>query len=97
MDSGDSPRGAVSPDELARARALLQPPRRDDGAWAALAAAAFAAGTETGYVTQFSVVPEPAAAGLLAVAIASLTVSRAVRRGLFRAARLLPRGGRGCS
>ena len=59
--------------------------------------AAFAAGTETGYVTQFSVVPEPAAAGLLAVAIASLTVSRAVRRGLIRAARLLPRGGRGCS
>jgi autotransporter-associated beta strand protein len=59
--------------------------------------AAFAGGTETGYVTQFSVVPEPAAAGLLAVAIACLTASRAVRRGLIRRGTPLPRGGRGCS
>jgi hypothetical protein len=59
--------------------------------------AAFAGGTETGYVTQFSVVPEPAAAGLLAVAIACLTASRAVRRGLIRCGTPLPRGGRGCS
>ena len=59
--------------------------------------AAFAGGTETGYVTQFSVVPEPAAAGLLAVAIACLTASRAVRRRLIRRGTPLPRGGRGCS
>ena len=59
MDSVDSPRGAVSPDELARARALLQPPRRDDGAWAALAAAAFAAATALALAAAVILAPMP--------------------------------------
>ena len=39
MAQDDSRPGAVSPDELARAKALLETPQRRDGAWAALAAA----------------------------------------------------------
>jgi hypothetical protein len=59
MDSDDSPKGAVSPDELARARALLQSPRRDDGAWAALAAAAFAAATALALAAAVILAPMP--------------------------------------
>ena len=41
------------------ARALLQPPRRDDGAWAALAAAAFAAATALALAAAVILAPMP--------------------------------------
>ena len=59
METGDSPRGAVSPDEMARARALLEPPARTDGAWAALAAAAFAAATALALAAAVILAPTP--------------------------------------
>ncbi|MFM8819815.1 MAG: hypothetical protein ACKOD3_04630 [Phenylobacterium sp.] len=59
MIEGDSPRGAVSPQEIARAKALLESPRRNDGAWAALAAAAFAAATSLALAAAVILAPWP--------------------------------------
>ena len=59
MADGDSRRGAVSPDEMARARALLESPRRKDGDWAALAAAAFAAATALALAAAVILAPAP--------------------------------------
>ncbi|MCA3719551.1 hypothetical protein [Phenylobacterium sp.] len=59
MAEDDSPRGAVSPDELARAKALLKTPGRKDGAWAALAAAAFAAATSLALAAAVILAPAP--------------------------------------
>ena len=49
----------MSPDEMARARALLEPPVRTDGAWAALAAAAFAAATALALAAAVILAPTP--------------------------------------
>lgn len=59
MAQDDSRPGAVSPDEMARARALLETPRRRDGAWAALAAAAFAAATALALAAAVILAPTP--------------------------------------
>lgn len=44
---------------MARAKALLEPPRRQDGAWAALAAAAFAAATALALAAAVILAPTP--------------------------------------
>jgi hypothetical protein len=59
MVEDDSPRGAISPDEMARAKALLESPQRTDGAWAALAAAAFAAATSLALAAAVILAPGP--------------------------------------
>ncbi|MCA3708701.1 MAG: hypothetical protein IM658_05005 [Phenylobacterium sp.] len=59
MVEDDSPRGAISPDEMARAKALLESPQRTDGAWAALAAAAFAAATALALAAAVILAPGP--------------------------------------
>jgi len=59
MVENDSPPGAVSPDEMARAKALLESPQRTDGAWAALAAAAFAAATSLALAAAVILAPGP--------------------------------------
>jgi hypothetical protein len=59
MVQDDSRPGAVSPNEIARAKALLESPRRNDGAWAALAAAAFAAATSLALAAAVILAPPP--------------------------------------
>jgi hypothetical protein len=59
MAQDDSRPGAVSPDEMARAKALLETPRRGDGTWAALAAAAFAAATALALAAAVILAPTP--------------------------------------
>jgi hypothetical protein len=59
MVEGDSQPGAVSPDEMARAKALLESPRRKDGVWAALAAAAFAAASSLALAAAVILAPGP--------------------------------------
>ena len=59
MAQDDSRSGAVSSDEMARAKALLETPQRRDGAWAALAAAAFAAATALALAAAVILAPSP--------------------------------------
>jgi hypothetical protein len=59
MVQDDSRPGAVSTNEIARAKALLESPRRNDGAWAALAAAAFAAATSLALAAAVILAPPP--------------------------------------
>jgi hypothetical protein len=59
MAQDDSRPGAVSPDEMARARALLETPHRRDGLGAALAAAAFAAATALALAAAVILAPSP--------------------------------------
>ena len=59
MDPDDSRPGAVSPDEMARAKALLETPKRRDGAGAALLAAAFVAVTARALAAAVILAPTP--------------------------------------
>lgn len=59
MAEDDSRRGVVSPEELARARTLLEPPVRKDGTGAALLAAAFAAASALALAAAVILAPGP--------------------------------------